>query len=139
MEMNLKELSAEEITTLIAAMKAELKTREAAPELVVYTHNCQNSARHHQNKYKHWCKLVNEIDLAKADGYAFLGPFLQFASENMVALGSIVVEVCDTDYTAYRITGDHEKEEICTARRGSLRGMITTISELLAKGGTTND
>ena len=134
MEINMKDLTNEEINLIISQLKAELRSREAAPQLVVYSHDCQNSANHHKNKYKHWCKLVSEIDLTKADGYAFIGQFLQFSSENMLVRDSIVVEVCGIDYTAYRVTGDHEKEKICTARRGSIRSMITTISNLLAGG-----
>lgn len=134
MNLNAKELTTEEINTLVAQLKTELKTREATPDLVVYAHDCHNSANHHKNKYKHWCKLVDGIALTKANGYAFIGHFLQFGAENMLVRDSIVVEVCGIDYTAYRVTGDHEKEKICTARRGSLRSMITTINNLLAEG-----
>ena len=133
-EMNMKELTAEEITTIIDQLRAELKTREAAPDLAVYAHDCQRSANYHQRKYKHWCKLVTEIDLTKADGYAFIGRFLQVTAENMVPRGSVIVEVCGTDYIAYRVVGDHEKEELCKASRGSLRSMITTINNLLSEG-----
>lgn len=129
--MNIKELSTEEIRNLIEELKNELKSREEKPRLVVYTHDCQNRARYHLNKYKHWCKLVNSIDLDKANGYAFIGPFLQITSENMVPIGSIIVEVCDSDYTAYRITGDNEKTVIAEASRGSLRGMIIAVAEAL--------
>lgn len=130
MELNMKELTAEEITTLIAKLKDELKSREAATSrLVVYAHDCYDASNYHKNKYKHWCKLIKGIDDTKVNGYAFMGPFLCPFSENKVEIGSIVVEVCNTDYTAYKITGDNEKEKICKARRDALSKMIAVIKE----------
>ncbi|WP_281680789.1 hypothetical protein [Synergistes jonesii] len=134
MELDAKELTNEEITNLISQLKTELRLREAtAPQLVVYTHDCYQSANYHRNKYTHWCKMVKAIDDTKISGYAFLGDFLLPFAENKLALGSIVVEVCGIDYTAYTVTGDHEKERICTARRGSLSKMIAAIKEQLEK------
>lgn len=132
MDVNVKGLTVDEITTLISQLKAELTARETAPSLVVYTHDCHNASNHHKNKYKHWSKHVKSIDLTKANAYAFVGPFLNVFAENMIITNSIVVEVCDDSYTAYRIIGNEQKEEICTARRGSLRGMITSLNDLLA-------
>ena len=129
--INIKELTTEEIKKLINLFTAELKSREEKPRLVVYTHDCKGASRYHLNKYKHWCKLITGIDHTKADGYALIGRFLKVDGENMVPVGSIVVEVCDKDYTAYRITGDYEGTAIAEATRGSLRGMITTIAEAL--------
>ena len=131
--VNLKEMGTEALHAFIEEIRAELKSREESLRLVVYTHDCKGRAKYHMNKYKHWCKLIKEIDSTKADGYAFIGDFLNVGSENMVEAGSIVVEVCGTDYTAYRIINDYEKEKIADGSRGSLRGMITTIAEVLGK------
>lgn len=132
MTVNVKELTTEEIKTLMEELKNELKTREEEKRrLVVYTHHCKGASKYHLNKYKHWCTLVTSIDDTKANGYALIGEFLQTNAENMVPEGSIVVELCGDDYTAYRITGDYESTAIAEASRGALRGMIVTIKEAL--------
>lgn len=129
--IDIKQLTTEKIKSLINQLTDELKSREDKPRFVVYTHNCKGASRSHLNKYKHWCKLVTGIDNTKADGYALIGKFLRVDGENMVPTGSIVVEVCGNDYTAYRITGDYEGTVVAEATRGSLHSMITAIAEVL--------
>ena len=75
MDINAKELTTDEIITLMAQLKTELETRKSTPRLVVYTHDCHNAANHHKNKYKHWCKHVKSTDLTKANAYALLAHF----------------------------------------------------------------
>ena len=119
----------EDIEATISALRAELEKRKSddVKQLCVYTHDCVNAANHHIGKYKHWAKVVQEIDAAQVSAYAFVGPWLQVRAENLVPVGSIVVECCGTDITAYKVTGDNAKEEIGKAERGRLSGLIATV------------
>lgn len=130
--INIKEMATEEIKSLIEELKTELKSREEEkPQLVVYRHGCYGASKYHWNKYKHWCKLVTDVDDTKADGYALIGDFLNSYGENMLPKGAVVVEVCGTAYTASRVTGDYETEEIATGSRGALHEMIVAVKAAL--------
>lgn len=129
---NLTNMTNEELLAGIAALEAELKSRQNVETSdCVYTHDCKESANYHLNKYKHWAKLVKAIDKSKTNGYAFIGDFLKVQNEHRVPKNSIVVEVCDTTLTAYRITGDHEKEKITSASMRSLSGLISKLFDLV--------
>ena len=110
-EINLKTLTNEELETLITDAREELnsRTRNISTELVLYTHDCKDSARSHKVKYKHWSKLVTGVDTTKTNGYAFQGEFLNFNAQHKLPVGSIVVEVCENDITAYEIIKDGYK------------------------------
>ena len=75
--------------------------------------------------------LVTSVDRSKTDGYAFIGDFLKYKTENMIPEGSIVVEVCNTNYYAYRVTDDYFKELIAQGKRGSLHQFIVAVDEAL--------
>lgn len=110
---------------------------EKKPELVVYEHDCSDSAKYHQGKYKHWCKLLNSVDTSKTTGYSFVGDFLRFPGENMVPVGSVIVEVCGTDYDLYRIDSEGRKNLIESAQRGKLHALIMAADAAL--NGTADD
>ena len=99
--------------------------------LVLYAHNCKNSANYHRSKYKHWAKLVTAVDTTKTNGYAFAGDFLRFESEHKVPAGSIIVEVCDKDITAYRAKADGGFTTIATAKTNSMSGFVETVAAAL--------
>jgi hypothetical protein len=101
-------------------------------ELVLYTHGCKNSARHHLSKYKHWAKVVTSVDTTKTNGYAFQGEFLGVTREHKLPVGSIIVEVCDTDIFAYRLTLEGKKE-ITKGKTKSMSAFIETVAAALAE------
>ena len=129
---NLTNMTNEELLAGIAALKAELKSRQnMGTSDCVYTHDCKESSNYHLGKYKHWAKLVKAIDKSKTNGYAFIGDFLKVQNEHRVPKNSIVVEVCGTTLTAYRITGDHEKTKISSAGMKSLSSLISELFDLV--------
>jgi len=122
----------EELLAGITALEAELKSRQnVETNDCVYTHDCKGSAKYHLGKHKHWAKLVKAIDKSKTNGYAFIGDFLSVRAEHRVPKNSIVVEVCGTTLTAYRITGDHEKAKISSAGTRSLSSLISKLFDLV--------
>ena len=122
-----QKLSTEEAKELCDCLLPERKQKQEEDDNVIYTHNCHGSAKHHKGKYKHWCKLVDNVDTNKTNGYAFAGDFLSLDSENLVPLNSVVVEVCGNDYTAYKIIDDNEKEEVAS---GVKRNLVTFIRKV---------
>lgn len=129
--MDFKSMSLEELKQLQIDLAAEITQRTAKEKpLALYTHDCKGRAKHHLGKYKHWAKLVTAIDTTKTNGYAFKGDWLEVRNEHKIPVGSIVVEVCGTCLTAYRITAD-EKEEIESANTKSLSGLIERLADLI--------
>ena len=51
----------------------------------------------------------------------------------MIPKNSVVIEVCGSAYTAYRVTGDYAKKEIDTRFRGSLHRLILAVAEAIQK------
>jgi hypothetical protein len=129
---NLANMTNEELLAGITALKAELKSRQNVETSdCVYTHDCKGSSNYHLGKYKHWAKLVKAIDKSKTNGYAFIGDFLKVQNEHRVPKNSIVIEVCNTTLTAYRIIGDNEKEKISSASTKSLSSLIGKLYDLV--------
>ncbi len=112
--------------------KREQNQKEAGKmKMVVYEHNCMDSARYHLRKYKHWAKLITGVDTTKTNGFAFQGEWLQVTSQNLVPNGSLVVEFCGYDgkeFKLYRVT-ETGKEEIATAERGKLVEFVQIAAE----------
>lgn len=127
---NFENLSISELEKIKFQIDDLIKTKKGntAPQLVLYTHNCKDSAKHHRNKYKHWAKLVTAVDTTITNGYAFIGEFLKVENEHKVPVGSIIVEVCHTTITAYEITADG-KIEIGTAKTKSMSALIEQLAE----------
>ncbi len=129
--VNLKDMTLVELEALIAAAKTEIGTRaQPSRQLVLYTHNCKGSSRHHLGKYKHWAKLVTAVDTSKTNGYAFSGEFLAVGAEHKVPVGSVIVEVCDGSITAFRAEADRFPM-ITQANTKSMSGLIETVAAQL--------
>lgn len=54
----------EELNQIKYIISEELKKREVTKK-VVYTHNCYGSSEYHFRKYKHWTKIIKQIDDSK--------------------------------------------------------------------------
>ena len=132
-------LNDEEIKASIAAINDALKSCAATDslsphsEVVPYRHDCHKYYKYHRDSPKRYSMLVTSVDTQKTDEQAFCGRRLCFSREHMVPKNSVVVEVCGSAYTAYRITGDYSKKEIDTRFSGSLHRLILTVAEAIQK------
>lgn len=129
--IELTNMSDEELHELAGQIKAELAKRQTE-ELVVYIHFCADRSNHHKTKYKHWTKLVDEVDTTKSSGYAFLGNFLQFGVEHKVPKGSVIVETCDDDVYA-RLMDGSENPIFVEAKRGKMSNLIDAVAKELLR------
>lgn len=127
--IDLSKMPIEELKNLMSQIKSEIDSRNNKPNLVLYTHDCKTAANYHKGKYKHWSKLVKSIDITKTNGYAFQGEFLNIDYEHKVPSGSIVVEVCGSKITAYKISDKPEK--LLEAQTNSMSKFIEKIAEML--------
>ena len=135
MTMNLQSLTVEELNTLSLAIRNEIAARTpVSTPRVLWTHQCQNSSKHHLGKYKHWAKLITGVDATKTNGYAWQGEFLNVVAEHMVPVGSYVAEVCGTDIYVSHIQ-EGEAVQIGTASTRSQHALIATVAEKLTQGG----
>lgn len=132
-------LNDEDIKTSIAAINDALKSNAAtgslsdSTELVIYRHDCHKYYKYHRDSPKRYSMLVTSVDPQKTDEQAFCGRRLCFSREHMVPKNSVVIEVCGSAYTAYRVIGDYAKEEIDTRFRGSLHRLILAVAEAIQK------
>ena len=132
-------LNNEEIKASIAAINDALKSSAATDalsppsEVVIYRHDCHKYYKYHRDSPKRYSMLVTAVDPQKTDEQAFCGRRLCFSREHMVPKNSVVVEVCGSAYTAYRITGDYAKKEIDTRFMGSLHRLILAVAEAIQK------
>ncbi len=115
--LDLKEMTVEELKELRNKINEELLERNS--EKVAYQHDCYTESKYHMNKFKHWAKIVTDVDLSKNTAYGFIGKFLDVNSTHLLPKGSIVVECCGVCFTGYRITGDYEKEKIFSRGKGN--------------------
>ena len=135
----LKELAAmlsdDAVKTSADVLQDELQSRAAVStsELVAYKHDCHKYYKYHRDSPKRYSMLVTSVDPQKTDEQAFCGRRLCFSSEHMIPKNSVVVEVCGSAYTAYRVTGDYAKKEIDTRFRGSLHRLILAVAEAIQK------
>lgn len=132
-------LNDEDIKTSIAAINDALKSSAGADslsppsEVVTYRHDCHKYYKYHRDSPKRYSMLVTSVDTQKTDEQAFCGRRLCFSREHMVPKNSVVIEVCGSAYTAYRVTGDYAKKEIDTRFRGSLHRLILAVAEAIQK------
>lgn len=132
-------LNDEGIKASIAALNDALKSSAGADslsppsEVVTYRHDCHKYYKYHRDSPKRYSMLVTSVDPQKTDEQAFCGRRLCFSSEHMIPKNSVVVEVCGSAYTAYRITGDYAKKEIDTRFSGSLHRLILAVAEAIQK------
>ena len=134
MDLNIKEMDFEELKSLYAEIGNEIKSREsiAAPVLFCYTHECHESSTHHLSKYKHWAKIVKDVDITKTNGYAFIGDFISVNQEHMIPEGSVIVEVCGTDFKVYKIING-SKIYYSRGSYGKLHDFIIDVNNLIKK------
>ena len=132
-------LNDEGIKASIAALNDALKSSAGADslsppsEVVTYRHDCHKYYKYHRDSPKRYSMLVTSVDTQKTDEQAFCGRRLCFSREHMVPKNSVVVEVCGSAYTAYRVTGDYAKKEIDTRFSGSLHRLILAVAEAIQK------
>lgn len=132
-------LNDEEIKTSIAAINDALQSSAAtdslsdSTELVTYRHDCHKYYKYHKDSQKRYSMLATSVDTQKTDEQAFGGKYLGFSGEHMVPKSSVIIEVCGSTYTAYRIVDDYAKEEIDTRFRGSLHRLIQSAAKAIQK------
>lgn len=122
----LKHLSNEELEELKKEVEKESRQRNALNERLCYENDCKGSSNYHFRKYKHWAKLVTEIDTSKNNGYAFIGEFLSITNQDLVPLNSLVVERCGNALKCYRITSNGKK----LITNGSVYNMVNFIARV---------
>lgn len=101
-------LNLEELKELKKIIKERMTKEFKNTKMVIYKHDCFGSSNYHFGK-RHWCKLINDIDDTKTNGYAFNGEFLYANKENLVPINSYVVELCSNNLRLYLINGDEDK------------------------------
>ncbi len=132
-------LNDEGIKASIAAINDALQSSTAtdslsdSTELVIYRHDCHKYYKYHRDSPRRYSMLVTAVDPQKTDEQAFCGRRLCFSSEHMIPKNSVVIEVCGSTYTAYRVVGDYAKEEIDTRFRGSLHRLIQLAAKAIQK------
>ncbi|MHC0038580.1 hypothetical protein [Pseudoneobacillus sp. C159] len=126
--MNLKELSITDLEELKKQINEELKSR--VTKTVIYEHECSDCSKHHLNKYKHWSKVVKEVDITKNNGYGVIGDFLKVDKQHVVKSGSIIVETCGNEVIAYNVT-EEGKEMIVKDSTSNFASFLQELNELI--------
>ena len=72
------------------------------------------------------------IDIRIANERAFLGDYLEVTEEHMIPAGSIVVERCSNNVTAYGVT-EFGKENIVECKYNKLRPLIEELAKIMKK------
>lgn len=104
---NLKNYSKEELQDIKDLIDEELKRFKVKTS--TYLHPCYNTSFYHKQEYKHWCKLIKEIDKSKTNGYAFVGDFIRFYEEVKIPVGSYIVEYSACTPNCYSLVYVGEK------------------------------
>lgn len=128
----LKSLNENELMELEQEIKKEVTTRQPKQEFVKYEHDCHNAgnSKYHFKKYQHWAKLINDIDMTKSNGFAFIGKFLSVSSQELVPINSVIVEKCGNDLKCYRMTSQGKKL-IVSGSIGSMVDFIMLVKQEL--------
>lgn len=121
----LKDLSQNDLLVLIREAKKENDYRMNQEE-VIYQYDCKRESDHHHKKYKHWAKVVEEIDDEKSDDSAFVGKLLSCRKQELVRNKTLVVECHGNNLKCYRITKTGKKLILC----GSTYSIINFIRKL---------
>lgn len=83
-----------------------IDNKKSIAKKVIYTNDCYEESNYHKRKYRHYAKELTGIDITKTNGYAFQGKFLKIDQEDLVTVGSYVVECCFTTLSLYLIKED---------------------------------
>jgi hypothetical protein len=120
MEMNLKEMTREELLALKEEIIRELKSRESQDAQKVIVDLPTFDSRH-----KNWIKVLSGVDRGKSDGYAFQGTFAKPGSTVELPVGTLLlyfygsgsVKNYTVEVRVYRVTQDGlEDTGISTSR-----------------------
>lgn len=128
---DLKNLTIQELKELVQEANILIKEMEVNNRKVVYQHNCYGSANYHFSKYKHWSKLITDIDTSKSNGYAFIGDFLKVESKHQVPVGSLIVECCSNSLYLYKVIDDEKKEKVLNSSYSDIIYFIRNVKEVL--------
>lgn len=126
----LDDCNKEELEEISKYITEKLKPKNRQ-QLCIYKHDCSSHSNYHVQSSKHWTKVVKEVDTSKSNGYAFKGDFLKVQGENLVPQGAYVVETCGGNLKLYRITENHEKEEILTGGMSNFCSFIQGVAEII--------
>lgn len=128
----LKRLTENELLNLEQEIKKEVNTRQPKQQYVKYEHDCHNAgnSNYHFKKYQHWAKLINDIDMTKSNGYAFIGKFLSVSSQELLPIDSVIVERCGNNLKCYRMTSK-VKQLIVSGSVGSMVDFIMLVKQEL--------
>ena len=129
--MDLQTMSIEELEELSKKINDEIRLRKAKESGVLFTPRCKGSANHHMRKYKHWTKILTGIDDTKTNGYAFLGDFISSSKEHLLPIGTILIDVCDSDYGVFEIIDHDETKLLIKYEGGSFYKFILKVKEIL--------
>ncbi|MCT4543512.1 MAG: hypothetical protein N4A63_08220 [Vallitalea sp.] len=123
-------LDLEDLKEVRNALNNIIRKKSEKTKKVIYTHNCYNSSNYHFRKYKHWSKKITSVDDTKTNGYAFTGDFLKVDKENLVEVGSYIVECCDQSLYLYLLKNEDEVEELATGNYNEFISFIRSVKEI---------
>ena len=123
--IDLSKLNLEELIRLKADAEREIQNRSnTTTKKIIYKTTFSDSSKNHLAKYKHWAKVITNIDTTKPNGYAFIGEWLNKTGENLLNEGSYVIELDDdVKYTLYQIY----ENKINRLVEGTQKELITFI------------
>lgn len=124
----IKSLELQELEEVKKEIDEIIKSRKIIKK-IIYTHDCFNESNYHKRKYKHWAKELTGVDDSKTNGFAFQGDFLKVDAENLVNVGSYVVECCSEHFTLYLVK-ENEKEFITDGRKKEMVSFIQEVKEI---------
>lgn len=99
-------------------------------KFIIYKHSCFGSSSYHFSKYTHWAKLIKEIDNSKTNGYAFIGEFLKVDSENLIKVGSFIVESCSDELKLYKVVNEENIQLLLKGRKKEFISFIKKVKEI---------
>jgi len=130
--MNYKEMTVEELQSIISEIQKEIAGRTISSRKVIYEHPCKGSARHHLGKYKHWAKKLSSLDTTKTNGYAFGGDFLKIDSQNLLEVNTLVIEFAGCSGNSFRlekIVDDGKSETLATGNHANFIDFLREVEK----------
>lgn len=123
----LNEIPLETLETVKAKLGETIKKlkNNKKVEKTIYTCDCFGSSTHHLTKYRHWAKVVQKIDDSENSGYAFKGEFIHINKENLVPVGSFIIETCGNNIRMYK--ANSQNKELVVA--GTYSKLVSFIKE----------
>lgn len=131
--INLKNLTTDELESLEKEIKQELNLRNCSHKKVIYEHSCKNSAKYHLGKYKHWSKLLAQVDDSKTNGFAFIGDFLSVDKQNSVPFKSFIIEFsgcANNCFCLLQMVNDNEYNVLHKGKSSEMIDFIKKVKEI---------